>query len=1429
MITRREFSKLGLGVAALSTGVNAFGDDNMDKSSRDSGIPATPKDWTGSRRVGLRVNGAYWGGSYEQLDILSGNLSFCMPLVYAISRGVTAKVVCSYNSQLWEENGANELAHGTDSGFGHGWRIQIGSLVPQTVGKSDGYTYINDSGAEYPLSPLKGRWVSLQGLYISYDPAEARLQFPDGTFWIMGCESAAGECDRGARYPTLIQDRNGNQVIVRYMQGLGSNKTDSSPRIAEITDARAVNSVSGRKTYSFIYNEGAIPHLLAINSHVGNPESWSFSYETQRLTSPFKASGESRLVQSLRGIRTAAGFDYNFTFNDSGEMQHAYMPYGARFRWEYETTSLTEQSRIRSVAQRGLMMSSNAKENVYNFRRLQKEGVPYTILTEPGGMATRSWIFNTDGLLSTFEERDGRSSKVLRLKTNRWKSTASGVPYIYVTTITLDSDTPSEKSSREEFDRDLFGNLTENRKYDYDNASQPLSVTRNTYVTDPAYIAHGIYNMLLTTTISNGEETIEQVRNQYDTKLLVDGPNLSEHDHQYDKSWTVRGNLTECISGGVYTRRQFDIAGTINSYEDGAGGKHTIQQLWTIPSLVMQPAPIAVPSGNNGEVDLDSIGRPVSMRIFNGTRSFISYEGNSITKIKDRKYKKSVYDDFHRLCAVEEGAIDDDKSISIVEYEYGAVPGAPLGGCLRASLPHAPGAKVEWVHYEYDALGRLAAKDMKWHGGKERFSYAGNSITVTNSSGGSKTVSHDAKWQLRKVTTPKDNAKGKDEINSLYQYDALGNLKLATLQAPEGTQEHSFKHDGGGRLLAGRRAESGREDMLYNADGTMTSRTDAKGQRSAYAYDSFKRLVSIKRFESNGRVKPDQCVSYYYDRNPFDAAFSRNAEGRLAVVQWGDTNTEPGLLTEMYSYTTSGRITQKRLRVNRGTGNADLDLDCEYNDEGRIVAISYPNGGPKLKYDYDAMGRQNQLTTATDVLIKNVSYSTAGHLTSFSQLIPETTEYLIQTREIDSQCRMNRRIVKSEHEILPLIDIEYNHYEDGKLESDIDHVSGESTRYEYDVSGRLKTASGLNRNWGLEYNYDGFGNLAMQKRRNKGRGKDFATTHDPATNRIMDDQVEYDANGNMVRIGDMRLAFDIENRLVELKHSEKGVEKYAYDPRNQRIWKKQPNGIEEFSLYSADGKLMAIYKVAENKNGILEFTLSNYSIYFANQLVFSRGRAVVLNRQRSVEAERGRTEIAKLRYLPFGEEESTTAGNRVKFGTYLRDDTSGLDYAKARYYSSELGRFVSPDPYEGSIKIDKPDTWNRYAYCGNDPVNRIDPDGRDYCQWVGTNCVNYICPVNGSGLPYPLTACFGPSGPLFEVPNVYRVEVVYVEHPAVGTASYGEQVFAEVPNQIKLFSLVTAFGAAFCLWNIVLDPIPWPLDDVLQDAGAQVINWLLNP
>ncbi len=92
--------------------------------------------------------------------------------------------------------------------------------------------------------------------------------------------------------------------------------------------------------------------------------------------------------------------------------------------------------------------------------------------------------------------------------------------------------------------------------------------------------------------------------------------------------------------------------------------------------------------------------------------------------------------------------------------------------------------------------------------------------------------------------------------------------------------------------------------------------------------------------------------------------------------------------------------------------------------------------------------------------------------------------------------------------------------------------------------------------------------------------------------------------------------------------------------------------------------------------------------------------------------------------------------DQVKFATYTRDSATGNDYADQRYYTSVLGRFVTPDPYVASAGPGDPGSWNRYTYTRGDPVNRFDPFGLDDSPPC-TECVifNPYPPAAGSTSP----------------------------------------------------------------------------------------------
>jgi RHS repeat-associated protein len=81
-------------------------------------------------------------------------------------------------------------------------------------------------------------------------------------------------------------------------------------------------------------------------------------------------------------------------------------------------------------------------------------------------------------------------------------------------------------------------------------------------------------------------------------------------------------------------------------------------------------------------------------------------------------------------------------------------------------------------------------------------------------------------------------------------------------------------------------------------------------------------------------------------------------------------------------------------------------------------------------------------------------------------------------------------------------------------------------------------------------------------------------------------------------------------------------------------------------------------------------------------------------------------------FYPYGEQKSGTTSEQYDFATYWEDSESGLNYAMNRYYSSTLGRFLSPDQAQSSADPKSPQSFNLYPYVQNDPVNFNDAAGQ---------------------------------------------------------------------------------------------------------------------
>ena len=127
------------------------------------------------------------------------------------------------------------------------------------------------------------------------------------------------------------------------------------------------------------------------------------------------------------------------------------------------------------------------------------------------------------------------------------------------------------------------------------------------------------------------------------------------------------------------------------------------------------------------------------------------------------------------------------------------------------------------------------------------------------------------------------------------------------------------------------------------------------------------------------------------------------------------------------------------------------------------------------------------------------------------------------------------------------------------------------------------------------------------------------------------------------------------------------------------------------------------------------------------------------NRVTKVGVGEGGSVLQRMNYYPFGEisEQTDNTSNAMpwKFGGKELDVMHGLDLYDfhARPYDARLGQFTMMDPKAEDYYEVSP-----YTYCHDDPVNRVDPDGKDdyfstsgqYIKTVGTGADIYIGKTN---------------------------------------------------------------------------------------------------
>lgn len=307
-----------------------------------------------------------------------------------------------------------------------------------------------------------------------------------------------------------------------------------------------------------------------------------------------------------------------------------------------------------------------------------------------------------------------------------------------------------------------------------------------------------------------------------------------------------------------------------------------------------------------------------------------------------------------------------------------------------------------------------------------------------------------------------------------------------------------------------------------------------------------------------------------------------------------------------------------------------------------------------------------------------------------------------------------------------------------------DVIGIDQQSFRYDLNGRLVSASVLSPNQSPNpnyystrtYGYDQFGNMTS-KAADSGTPTTIAVS--AATNRLTGMGAQYDAAGNLTNITyagtPYVYAYDALGSLnsESINNSSVPTMYHIYTPSDERLWTAD-NGTSTNTFTVRDLGGNALRQIANTSS---TWTVNRDYVYRDGAMLEaslpSSGTQEHysldhLGTPRLTTAAAGSV-VGYHVYLPFGEEwlpppptPSAQEGNPKKFTGHERDrdladyaaDPFHLDYMHARFYSSNLARFLTVDPVLAEDAMVVPQTWNRYAYVGNSPLARIDRDGRNW-------------------------------------------------------------------------------------------------------------------
>ncbi len=407
------------------------------------------------------------------------------------------------------------------------------------------------------------------------------------------------------------------------------------------------------------------------------------------------------------------------------------------------------------------------------------------------------------------------------------------------------------------------------------------------------------------------------------------------------------------------------------------------------------------------------------------------------------------------------------------------------------------------------------------------------------------------------------------------------------------------------------------------------------------------------------------------------------------------------------------------------TGATTYTLETAYDTADRPVYSIYPNG-IQATTAYDGEFPQTLSVTGHNTVISDLNYNPRGQLVAVYRAggPNSTLSYHNQTKNF-ALSQIQHGVVGS-----TFPNFGYTAYDAvGNLTGMT--ISGVARTFTYDGANRLTGVSGA---YSHTYAYDPMGNFDYVVRNGVTWDYQYATYNPSRLERVtgldfeIDDADGYDGRGNLKTYTqsnvDYVLSYGVQGWLTSAQVAGQTTT-FLYDDSGQRVRTIYQSGTSQattvYTLFpdyeledppgTGANTIRITHRLAGQIAAVQKLSGTTDELFYA--LTDHLGSIVALATKGGTQPVAGSVAA----YEPFGAFLTTPTTNTGTsdngFTGHRHNNTGandlGLIYMNARYYHPQLGRFVSPDsivPEPGN-----PQSYNRYSYSYNDPVNYTDPSG----------------------------------------------------------------------------------------------------------------------